>query len=93
MVLRIGSQQEEIELKSCGSITRHWLTKHTPITFRLSLKMSHYFELPNAMQGAAEPDFASNNHTKHLVLDWIMPILPSEFYPIHFIIYSMKSNE
>ena len=55
--------------------------------------MSHYFELPNAMQGAAEPDFASNNHTKHLVLDWIMPILPSEFYPIHFIIYSMKSNE
>ena len=68
MVLRIlGSQQEEIELKSCGSITRHWLTKHTPITFRLSLKMSHYFELPNAMQGAAEPDFASNNHTKHLV--------------------------
>ena len=68
MVLRIlGSQQEEIELKSCGSITRHWLTKHTPITFRLSLKMSHYFELPNAMQGAAEPDYASNNHTIHLV--------------------------
>ena len=84
MVLRIGSQQEEIELKSCGSITRHWLTKHTPITFRLSLKMSHYFELPNAMQGAAEPDFASNNHTKHLVLDNANFTL---------FILSLKSNE
>ena len=46
--------------------------------------MSHYFELPNAMQGAAEPDFASNNHTKHLVLDNANFTL---------FILSLKSNE